>query len=71
MSSSDNNSCHIHIRYVIAFSAIMREEKTSHGVCLIKRLQVFVLFCFAFFFLLTKVYMYLFVQMASRGKSWR
>lgn len=32
LSSSDNNNCHIDIRYVIAFSAIM-SEKNSHDVC--------------------------------------
>lgn len=68
LSSSDNNNCHIDIRYVIAFSAIMSGKnfpwcvfnKTLTGIC-------FVLFCF--FFLLMKAY--LSVQMANRGKSWQ
>lgn len=51
LSSSDNNNCHIDIRYVIAFSAIMSGKnfpwcvfnKTLTGICF-----VFVLLFFSF-----------------------
>lgn len=66
LSSSDNNSCHIHIRYVIAFSAIMSGKnfpwcvfnKTLTGIC-------FVLFCFFFSFNEG-----LHVPVCPNGQSW-
>lgn len=67
LSSSDNNSCHIHIRYVIAFSAIMR-EKNSHDVCVFDKMLTgicFVLFCFFFSFNEG-----LHVPVCPNGQSW-